>query len=42
MCNDEMNEKFYAMTIKVDVPIEDIANLELDRNILFTLHPMEV
>lgn len=42
MCNDEMNEKFYAMTIKVDVPIEDIANLELYRNILFTLHPMEV
>ena len=41
MCNDEMNEKFYAMTIKVDVPVEDTANLALYRNILFTLHPME-
>ena len=41
MCNDEMNEKFYAMTIKVDVPVDDTKNLELYRNILFTLHPME-
>lgn len=41
MCNDEMNEKFYAMTIKVDVPVDDTENLELYRNILFTLHPME-
>lgn len=41
MCNDEMNEKFYAMTIKVDVPVDDTATLELYRNILFTLHPME-
>ena len=41
MCNDQMNEKFYAMTIKVDVPIDDTQNLDLYRNILFTLHPME-
>ncbi|HWP51964.1 MAG TPA: hypothetical protein VN626_09755 [Clostridia bacterium] len=41
MCNDEMNEKFYAMTIKVDVPVDDTQNLDLYRNILFTLHPME-
>ena len=41
MCNDEMNEKFYAMTLKVDVPVDDTKNLELYRNILFTLHPME-
>ncbi len=41
MCNDQMNEKFYAMTIKVDVPVDDTKNLELYRNILFTLHPME-
>ena len=41
MCNDQMNEKFYAMTIKVDVPVDDTKNLELYRNILFTLHPMD-
>ncbi len=39
MCNDQMNEKFYAMTVKVDVPVDDAKNLELYRNILFTLHP---
>lgn len=41
MCNDQLNEKFYAMTIKVDVPVDDTENLEIYRNILFTLHPME-
>lgn len=41
MCNDQMNEKFYAMTVKVDAPIDDTENLELYRNILFTLHPRQ-
>ncbi|MFV0496576.1 MAG: hypothetical protein ACK5L0_00185 [Candidatus Fimivivens sp.] len=41
MCNDQMNEKFYAMTIKVDVPVDDTENLKLYRDIIFTLHPME-
>ena len=41
MCNDQMNEKFYAMTVKVDAPIDDAENLELYRNILFTLHPRQ-
>lgn len=41
MCNDEMNEKFYAMTVKVDVPVDDAENLALYRSILFSLHPMQ-
>ncbi|WMJ83067.1 hypothetical protein ACS3UN_00375 [Oscillospiraceae bacterium LTW-04] len=41
MCNDQMNEKFYAMTIKVDVPVNDTENLKIYRDIIFTLHPME-
>lgn len=40
MCNDEMNEKFYSFSVKVDVPEDDEENLKLYRDILFTLHPM--
>lgn len=40
MCNDEINEKFYSMTIKADIPMDDADNIKLYRDIIFTLHPM--
>ena len=41
MCNDEIKEKFYSMTISVNVPMDDAQTINLYRDIIFTLHPRE-
>lgn len=40
MCNDEMNEKFYSMTIQANLPMDDAEKIKTYRDIIFTLHPI--
>lgn len=38
LCNDEVNEKFYSMSISADLPEDDADRIEKYRSIIFSLH----
>ena len=40
LCTDQLNEMFYAMELKADVPADDTALLEKMRAMFFSLYPM--
>jgi hypothetical protein len=41
MCNGEFDEKFYALTINANLPMDDAARLADLRRIIFSLHPRQ-
>ena len=41
-CNDMFDEHFYAFEFKADIPADDAAAIQLARDVLFSLHPMNV
>ena len=41
-CNDMFDESFYAFEFKADLPADDAAAIQLARDVLFSLHPMNV
>lgn len=41
MCNGEFNEKFYAMTVNANLPMDDAKMIGQLRRIIFSLHPMD-
>ncbi len=40
LCNDEVNEKFYSMEIKADVPKDETEKVDMFRSIIFSLRGM--
>ena len=37
LCNDEINEKFYSMEIKADIPKDETERIDMFRSIIFSL-----
>jgi len=40
LCNDEINENFYSMEVKADVPKDETDKVDMFRSIIFSLHGM--
>lgn len=38
LCNDEINEKFFSITVQVNLPTEDTASLDLFRRMVLSTH----